>query len=1034
MSSYAERMGIEKGATSTMSTMTSIDQMSKKPAHSSTSTTSASAPSKSPAFDLTSDEPIVATKRTVGQATVKNVLSGDLIVVSGKANGAEKRIIISGITAPKIASGKSGVDEPFAWQSREFLRGKLLGKKITFISHTDAHADVKLNGEDVATMIVSQGLATVSLPKATKEALEQSAKDAKAGKKSTESNDIRFGSAEKEALYLLQLAAEKKKVGMFSGASGTRVVDTEPDTMAYYKQYKNKPLPALVDRVLDGSTFRLLVPGLPTTQKTDGLSQSMLTVSLAGVLAPRLPMKDAPQDKKGPSSVYAMDSFLLSESRLANRDVSLIIQGLDKTGSIYGTVLHPKGNIAVRLLEDGLARHVPWTAALLPSEDQKALREAVTKAADAGLRLYAAGSALAAAAAAPTVDYEATVVQVVSGDSLVVRGSDNKETRVSLASIEAPRSRASGSEPFAFEAKEFLRKSLIGKKVRVVVEYERTFTNTPKKTTSKKTKDDVEVEADADVEAEIVEVEAEAEAESKTSSKAEEVERRDYVTIFKGKTNVATELVSAGLADVVTYASKDAQRSVHYAELCAAEMSAKAANKGKHSNVIPAVVVDLTAGSPSKTKSGTVAKTVKSKIEEKAIVERVEKLSKKFTNSSTRVQAVIDQVFSPTRVKLYIPSENVFVGFTLSGVYGPSASAKGEPRSPVSTAAAKYLRSFLQQDVEIEVMGPSKSGDSLMGNVLSLPQRESISVGLLRQGLASVMSYAADRNSFKKAMLDAEAAAKKKRIAIWANFDEEKERADRERARAEAVESVGFAGVYEKDGAQYVKIVITDVADGVHFYFNNIADKNVELVAKALSATDFSATPAPEDFETTKGTVVLALFADDSKWYRARIESFSKNTGLFTVQFIDYGNVAHVTLENLRPCPKELLSIKQLARPACLSALKPPAVSSEHFEEAGNTLAAMTFGQEFEARIDAHERRKGANDIFHLSLTRADEARSVNEVLVAEGWARVSTRCLRSLDFVLHAMEKFEMEAKNNRKNIWEYGSCSSDAEDNYNF
>ena len=69
-----------------------------------------------------------------GFATVKAVTSGDTMVVAGNITQAgqqlpEKTIIVSGISAPKFAKGKNQVDEPFAWESREYLRKKVIGQQ-----------------------------------------------------------------------------------------------------------------------------------------------------------------------------------------------------------------------------------------------------------------------------------------------------------------------------------------------------------------------------------------------------------------------------------------------------------------------------------------------------------------------------------------------------------------------------------------------------------------------------------------------------------------------------------------------------------------------------------------------------------------------------------------------------------------------------------------------------------------------------------------------------------------------------------------
>ena len=56
------------------------------------------------------------------------------------------------------------------------------------------------------------------------------------------------------------------------------------------------------------------------------------------------------------SDPFALQARLFTELRLLNREVEVLMQGLDRAGNIVGTVLHPKGNIAVEIVRCGLAR------------------------------------------------------------------------------------------------------------------------------------------------------------------------------------------------------------------------------------------------------------------------------------------------------------------------------------------------------------------------------------------------------------------------------------------------------------------------------------------------------------------------------------------------------------------------------------------------------------------------------------------------------------------------------------------------------
>ncbi len=74
---------------------------------------------------------------------VKQILSGDAIVIRGQPKGGpppERTLCFSNIQAPKVARRANPTvegatetkDEPFAWQAREYLRKKLIGREVVF--------------------------------------------------------------------------------------------------------------------------------------------------------------------------------------------------------------------------------------------------------------------------------------------------------------------------------------------------------------------------------------------------------------------------------------------------------------------------------------------------------------------------------------------------------------------------------------------------------------------------------------------------------------------------------------------------------------------------------------------------------------------------------------------------------------------------------------------------------------------------------------------------------------------------------------
>ncbi|KAG1112562.1 hypothetical protein G6F42_014708 [Rhizopus arrhizus] len=73
----------------------------------------------------------------VNKAVVKNVLSGDTVILRGKPrpNGppAERLLALSNVQAPRLGNTTRS-DEPFGYGAREFLRKLLVGKEVSFVS------------------------------------------------------------------------------------------------------------------------------------------------------------------------------------------------------------------------------------------------------------------------------------------------------------------------------------------------------------------------------------------------------------------------------------------------------------------------------------------------------------------------------------------------------------------------------------------------------------------------------------------------------------------------------------------------------------------------------------------------------------------------------------------------------------------------------------------------------------------------------------------------------------------------------------
>ena len=59
-------------------------------------------------------------------------------------------------------------------------------------------------------------------------------------------------------------------------------------------------------------------------------------------------------------------------------------------------------------------------------------------------------------------------------------------------------------------------------------------------------------------------------------------------------------------------------------------------------------------------------------------------------------------------------------------------------------------------------------------------------------------------------------------------------------------------------------------------------------------------------------SLVVARYADDSRWYRAWIKSINAQSEQAMVFFVDFGNESSVAFDDIRPCPESIRTLPWL--------------------------------------------------------------------------------------------------------------------------
>lgn len=133
----------------------------------------------------------------------------------------------------------------------------------------------------------------------------------------------------------------------------------------------NGSVTCVIEYVFDGSRFRCIVTD-PELESA-GLLYGSFTLILAGVACPRVgnPRLNPPT----PSEPYAEEARDFVELRLLQRELKISLYGTDKSGvCLVGTVHHPRGNIGVEILKNGLGRISDWTIRMMSPGDVPPLR------------------------------------------------------------------------------------------------------------------------------------------------------------------------------------------------------------------------------------------------------------------------------------------------------------------------------------------------------------------------------------------------------------------------------------------------------------------------------------------------------------------------------------------------------------------------------------------------------------------------------------------------------------------------------------
>ncbi|KAF2264233.1 hypothetical protein CC78DRAFT_464157 [Lojkania enalia] len=456
------------------------------------------------------------------EAKVKSVLSGDTVILHNINNPKQERTLsLAFVSAPRMR--REG-DEPFAFESRDFLRRLLVGKvvhfRVLYKIPTGANREYGVialpNKTQLPELAVAEGWAKIRDDAGRKDDSEEAA-------------------SYLEKLQVLEARAKADSKGVWQ-ESGGRISSTSElsDPKSFVDEHKGKAIDAIVEKVLSGDRLIVRLLLSPTEHV-----QTM--VLMAGIRAPSTKRTNPSDGKEQPAEPFGEEAQQFVETRLLQRNVVINVLGVSPNGQVVANVKHPvNGNIAPFLLKAGLARCTDHHTTLL-GQEMSVLRQAEKAARDSRQGLFKGH--VAQKSTAPG-EFEAVVSRIQSADTLFLRNKAGAERRINLSSVRQPKPSDPKQAPWQAEAKEFLRKKLIGKHVKFTIDGKRAAT--------------------------------------------EGYDEREMATVtFQGK-NVGLVLVENGMASVIRHRQEDTDRSPIYDDLLLAEQKAQEEQKGLWSPKAPA--------------------------------------------------------------------------------------------------------------------------------------------------------------------------------------------------------------------------------------------------------------------------------------------------------------------------------------------------------------------------------------------------------------------------------------------------------------
>lgn len=744
------------------------------------------------------------------------------------------------------------------------------------------------------------------------------------------------------------------------GTSGDGIKATYDvtDPAALVEQYKGSKVDAVVERVLTGD--RVIVRLLLSPEKH---VQTLLV--LAGIRTPATQRTNA-DGTQTTAEPYGQQAHQFVEERLHQRKCAVQLFGMTPQGQLVGSVIHPRGNIAKFLLEAGLARSNDQHVTMLGSE-MSDFRQAEKVAKDSKRALFA-GHVAGKSKGTTETDY--VVSRVVNADTIFIRTRSGQEKKVSLSSIRQPKPSDPKQSPFAADAKEFLRKKLIGKHVKLSVDGKKPAT--------------------------------------------EGYEEREVATVSQNDKNMALALVEAGYASVIRHRRDDDDRSPEYDVLLLAEEAAQKEGKGMWASKPPSAK-GYQDYSESLQKAKMEASVLQRQKRVPAIVDFV-KSGSRFTLLVPRDNAKLTFVLSGIRAP--------------KSARNPGEAS--EPFGQEAHDFAN--RRCMQRDVEIDVETTDKVGGFIGTMYVGRENfaRALVEEGLAEVHAYSAEQSGHGNELFNAEKKAKE--SRRGLWHDWdPSKDLDGDEQPQQTNGANGTEQDGTETAERRKDYRDVAVTHVDETGRLKLQQVGPGTAALAELMNAFKSFHINkANEQPLSGPPKAGDVVAAKFTADNEWYRARVRRVDRDAKKAEVMYLDYGNSEVIPWARLRPLTQPQFSTQKLkpqASDAVLSYVQLPP-SPQYLPDATGFLLEQTENRSLVANVDYLT----PEGIMHVTLldpkisTNLDQ--SINAEVIREGFGMVPRKLKaweRAAGDTLESLRALEKEASKEHRGMWEYGDLTED-------